>query len=380
MILFEIKKLLKKTSSYAGLVVAVLILAGLLYGIFLNGQLSGYSTDKIRGRDSVTLNTKIANQYAGSLSDEKIEAIITQFAENNDKNQKSGFFDVFSWYISKEFILDHSSYDSELENYKKNGSFDIKNVALKKVDDLDLAVPLNTVKLGNFASWNQLFQLLSATFILIGILLIYILSPIFSGDEMRGILPLLLTTKFGRTKLTYSKVIATFLIFLSSFILFHGLILTLFAYYFGLSGWDTSVQMNFYWKLYNLPFSINFFQIYLTVLAYHFVALLLVCSTTSLISYFTKNTFTTLSLSLGVFLLPQLLLQIFKSGIVSKLLTFCPIANIDTESLLLKLSYSETFLFSNFYLNLFIVLFLMTLLAILFNAIIIKKQRIRVNL
>ncbi len=34
MLLFEIKKLLKKTSSYAGLVVAVLILAGLLYGIF----------------------------------------------------------------------------------------------------------------------------------------------------------------------------------------------------------------------------------------------------------------------------------------------------------------------------------------------------------
>ncbi|WP_455146024.1 ABC transporter permease subunit [Streptococcus constellatus] len=380
MLLFEIKKLLKKTSSYAGLVVAVLILAGLLYGIFLNGQLSGYSTDKIRGRDSIALNTEIANKYAGSLSDDKIESIITQSVENNAKNTKSGFFDIFSWYVSKEFILNNSSYDRELENYKKNGSFDIKNVKLKKVDDLGLTVPLDSIKLGNFASWNQLFQLLSATFMLIGILLIYILSPVFSGDKMNGILPLLLTTKFGRTKLTYSKVGATFLIFLLSFILIHGLIFAFFAYYFGLSGWDTSIQMNFYWNLYSLPLSLNFIQLYLVVLVYHFIALLLVSSTTSFISYFTKSTFTTLSLSLGVFFLPQLLLQIFKGGIVNKLLTFCPISNINTESMLLKLSDSETFLFSNFYLNFFLILSLMIFLTILFNAIIIKKQKVRVNL
>mgnify|MGYP001643807833 FL=1 len=138
--------------------------------------------------------------------------------------------------------------------------------------------------------------------------------------------------------------------------------------------------MNFYWNLYSLPLSLNFIQLYLVVLVYHFIALLLVSSTTSFISYFTKSTFTTLSLSLGVFFLPQLLLQIFKGGIVNKLLTFCPISNINTESMLLKLSDSETFLFSNFYLNFFLILSLMIFLTILFNAIIIKKQKVRVNL
>lgn len=361
MLLFEIRKLLKKGSSFGGILVVFIILLGLLYGLFFKGQLSGYSSDKIKGRDSIVLNANIANRYSGSLSDEKIETIITDFVKNSTEYKKNGFFDIFSWYISNEFILDYSSYDNELKNFDENNIFDIQKVKLKKVDELGLTVPLNSIQVGNFASWNQLFQILSATFILVGVFLIYICSPVFSGDTMKGILPLLLTTKFGKTKLTLTKLFATFLIFLASFTIIYGLIFIIFSIYFGLSGSDTSVQMNFYWKFYSFPIPMNLFQFFIYFINYQFIALLLVTSTTSLISYFTKNTFTTLSLSLGIFFLPQLLLRLFKGGLINKLLTFFPISNFNAETMLLKLSNSETFFFTNFYTNYFVLIFVMGL-------------------
>lgn len=380
MLVFEIKKLLKKSSSYAGILVAILLFLGFIYGIFLNGQLSGYSTDKIRGRESIALNAKIADENSGFLSNEQIEKIITNSVERNEKEREAGFFDVFSWYISKEFIADHPSYDREVENYQENGKFNIENVKLKDVDDLGLVLPSSSIKLGNFASWNQLFQLLSTIFVLIGVLLIYLLSPIFSGDKMSGIMPLLLTTKYGRTKLTYSKLTATFLITLSSLILIHGFVFFFFAYYFGFSGWDTSIQMNLYWKLYSLPFSMNFMQLYLIVFIYHVIALLFVSAVTALISYFTKNTFVTLSVSLGVFFLPLLLAQLFKGGVIGKLLTLFPISNMSADSMLLKLSNSETFFFSNFYLNYSFLLVVMMAAAVFFLVVIVRKQQLQTTL
>ncbi|EGE54715.1 hypothetical protein SPB_1078 [Streptococcus parauberis NCFD 2020] len=135
--------------------------------------------------------------------------------------------------------------------------------------------------------------------------------------------------------------------------------------------------MNFYWHLFDFPLPMNFLQLYFTVLIYQFLGLLVITSMTSLISYYTKSSFTTLSLSLGLFFLPQLMLQVFKEGIINKLLTFCPIANNDIELTLLKLSNSEGFIFSNFYLNYGAIIIVMIMMVIIFNFIIIKKQNVK---
>ncbi|MDE7481799.1 hypothetical protein LZ154_11250, partial [Streptococcus agalactiae] len=112
---------------------------------------------------------------------------------------------------------------------------------------LGSALPLKQLKLGNFAPWNQLFEVSNSTYILIVLFTLFLSAPLFSGDRAKKINPILLTTRYGRGQLTWAKLASTMTIGISTFILAYALILTVFADYFGFSGWETSVQLNLYW-------------------------------------------------------------------------------------------------------------------------------------
>ncbi len=375
LLFFELKKLMKNKAAIGGILIALLILFGFFYGMFFNGQLSGYSSDEISGREAVALNQQIAEEHTGTLSDDLIKSIIVDSANNEEEYGNKGFFDTFSWYIRTKFILNYDTYSEELKSIDTDGHFDSNRVDIKSVNDLELTLPVQSLRLGNFAPWNQLFELIGISFILMGLLSIYLCASVFSGDTSKNMMPLLLTTKFGKTKLVFAKLLSVLMILTSIFLVTNLIILLVFGYYFSFSGWDTSIQLNFYWDNLSFPVAMNFLELFVLLMFYQYTGLLFVVGLTCLVSHYAKSTFTSLAVSLGVFFLPQLLVQLFKSGLINKFLTFFPIVNTTVEKMLMKLSSTDGFIFKTFFPNVFLLIVVMFISSIICFIIIIYNLR-----
>ncbi|HEO5726952.1 TPA: hypothetical protein ACJSV4_002009, partial [Streptococcus agalactiae] len=69
---FELKKLLQRKAALGTFIIFLLAIFGLFYQHFFVGQISGYSADKIHGREAVAINRRIAEKYSGDLSEERV--------------------------------------------------------------------------------------------------------------------------------------------------------------------------------------------------------------------------------------------------------------------------------------------------------------------
>lgn len=104
-----------------------------------------------------------------------------------------------------------------------------------------------------------------------------------------------------------------------------------------------------------------------------------VVSSTLLISTLVKTSVMALSIALGAFLLPQLLTEIFQTGIINQLLHLFPIKMFNVKDLLEYLAMPQSFFTPNFFSNtsvLLIFLFMCTLVFTIINYLYTKKQQI----
>lgn len=274
--------------------------------------------------------------------------------------------DVFSWYVTDTFIprKDNPKF------YSINNRVSRKGIKVIPVSRLGTKIPPSELKIGNFGSWDELFKVMSGSAIVISILAIYICSAVFSADFSKNIMQLLLASKYGRTKQTVSKLQAVFTISTVIFLITQLITLTIFKLYFGFSGWDTSVQLNFKWQIFSFPIKMNFLQLLLWVLIFQYLSLLFTVFVTALISSYTKHTATTLAISLLVFAFPVLLKQIFKSGIIYKLLWFFPIVNNDIEKMMAELSSTGSLLFNSVTMNITAIILFFVICSMAFCRII----------
>ena len=212
--------------------------------------------------------------------------------------------------------------------------------------------------------------------------MIYICCSVFSGDRARKMDSLLLTTKYGRNQLTIAKILSVFGIATLTFVLVNSLVLLVFGTYFGWSGWDTSVQMNLEWisTIYNIlqfPVQMNLSELLIRLILFQFVGLLFILGVMVLISSLTKSPLATFASSVGMFLAPDFLMNIFRDGLINKILTIFSISTDGTEGILLKLSNSKGFFFNDFTTNaisvIIVRLFLMLLCCLMTYRIIRKR-------
>lgn len=353
---FELTKLLRKKSAFGAVIVALLALVGLFYTNFFVGQISGYSSDKVNGQKAVAINRQIAEEHSGYLSDGLISSILNDYAKNQPDLKKKGVYSVVSHYAISELIPNPNEMLVAINNTDEVLQFD--NIKLKSQEQLGSYFPLEELKLGNFAPWNQLFLVSNGAYILILLLSVYLCAPLFSGDFSKKMNQLLLTTKYGRNKLTMAKLTASVLISTSLFVSFYALILTVFAWYFGFSGWDTSVQLNLYWitpfeNIMAFPEKLTLLSTFINLLAFQFIGLIFIMAVNALVSSKTKSSLTTFAISAGAIFVPSFLMQIFQGGIIHKLLTIASVSTSNTAGLMLQLSHNgpSGFFLDSFWMN-----------------------------
>lgn len=352
---FELKKLILKKSVLAAFLATLLVIFGLFYINFFNGQISGYSVDKIHGRDAVEINKQFAKEHTGQLSNDLLLRTIKDYSLAVES--KNSTFNVLGYYVTSHFDPKFRNYYFNLE---KGADIDFGKINPKSQTELDSYFPYDELKLGNFAPWNQLFLVSNSAYIFILLLSIYLIAPIFSGDTAENMNPILLTTKYGRNKLTIAKIISGYLIGSSLFIIIYAIILAVFAWYFGFSGWDMSVQLNLHWINNNVnimafPEKMTLLGTFINLVIYQFIGLVFIMAINIFVSSKTKSPLASFVVSAGSLFVPSFLMDVFQVGISNKVLSILSVSDANTPNLMLKLSYDG--FFENFWVDgLFVVM------------------------
>lgn len=348
---FELKKIFKKKSSFIAIIIAFLILLALSYPSFYNNQVTGSSSDPDYGPAAIAQNRRIAEEHTGYLTDELVNRITNDYAQNIGDFKKRRFYDIFSFDTISHFVPGSSKILQS--TYQSDTPLHFDDARLKSPEELGAAHPLSQYKLGNYAPWNQLYEMLNSAFVTVVLLLFFLCAPIFSGESSKKMNQLLLSTRYGRKQLTLAKLASLWIIATLTYTLVTSVILLVFANYYGFSGWDTSVQMNLFWinlteNILAFPESMNLLQTLLYILSLQYACLLFSMGLLGFVSSHTKNSLTTFATSTLLYLIPYFLLNIFPGGIVNKFLILTDMTTLSPANTLLKLSNHQGFFLENF--------------------------------
>lgn len=384
---YEFCKILKNKSLIGGSIVLVLSIAAIFYIDFFKSQLTGiYGVTELFGIAAAKKNTDIVNKYEGELSDNKIKEVVTDYLkiyqeDTKDSKDELFFFYYFYWSIFDTFIpIEDDVYGRMIDATKNGEELLVDQVKIRSVKEIGFKDNGQDITIGNFKTWTILFEIMGKIFIATALFIILACSLLFASDTSKNILPLLLSTKYGRTKMIRSKLIAGILLTIGVFWLIQVITFFIFSCYYGLSGWNVSIQANFDWKLFDFPIMWNNLQVYCFIVVLYGVALLFIASMTMLVSSFCSSPFSTLAISLGLFFLPQILMKVFLTGLPNRLLYLFPVNNVKITKILSLMSQEGGFFFQSFFANIVLILSLMIFLTVTFNVVSYEKmKRVRIN-
>jgi ABC-type transport system involved in multi-copper enzyme maturation permease subunit len=357
-----------KNKFFIGIVISsLLVMAGMF---FLSFHLDAQSDSRF--------SAPTYKQYEGDLTDAKVKEIVAGYIDDEEKRVESHSFLVNPFYypIVDNFVNTTEFYQQMSDSYEQKKKLPIDQVKLRTLKEVGFAEFERPLKIGNYVNWTYFMELLGMFSILGCIIVILVVSTVFASDRAKNIDSLLLTTKLGRNKLTFSKISASLIFGLGTFLALQVVAwLAFFIFNRGFSGWDTNIQTNFNLGLFSFPFELNQFQAVLLNLLFELCCLFVVIAVTLLISSVMKTPIIALSASLGLFVLPLGLIKIFKTGFLHKLLALFPINTSNTGTMLKVFGSKQLSLFGSFYQNLFSVTPLLILISVAIFVLIYQKMK-----
>lgn len=182
------------------------------------------------GYEAVQMNKKITEEYAGTVTDEKINQIVDKYGLPSELNEnmpgwKNGnylndfitrFFTNGSWENGVKPTERYRLKDTDLwkayKEYNENiDSKSEKNDKKHMENEISLMWKLKPT-LEYTTGWKVFGELLQFGLILGSIMIICVISGIFAEESQTKMLPLIFTTVEGKRKDTSAKVLASFTI------------------------------------------------------------------------------------------------------------------------------------------------------------------------
>ena len=369
---YEMEKIRQQKTFIGALIVSLFVLASIFFICFHHSQLQGIDGEGVEFYHQVVENS------TGEFTDPKVRDILTDYIDryqSDDLNNRTS--DLFSWEIADTFFPKDEDIHLKMNAAMEQGDkMTIDQINLKTISEIGFTQFQAPLKIGSFVTWKDLFKVSSQLFILTSILVILVCSLVFSSDTSRNMNQLLLSTKFGRNKLTIAKIMAATLI--SFFIFLFIQVMSLVAFYIynsGFTGWDTSIQTNFSLELFNFPVELNHLQVFILAVALHFISLLSIVAITLYVSSITRSPFSSLIIALGLFLLPKAITQLIKRGIVYQLLNLFPINNYHIEDFLTLMSSKQEFILNSFVQNIALTLVVLIAIKVILDCVVYRRMK-----
>ncbi len=371
---FEIKKITQNWSFLGGAIVTIVAILGIFFACLHYSQLSLVENNNAR-KGASDLYWTISKQSAGNFDDPKVEEILTDFVKRyQEEPVATRPFDLYSSNIADAFFPSDEDIYLKIEDAMKNKSkVSMDQIHLKTLKEVGFPSFKEPLKIGNYIPWADLFKVAGYVFLLSTIIGIIISSLVFANDTQKNINQLLLTTKYGRNKLTVSKIVAAILLSSSIFLILEAVTFGIFLIYnYGVSGWDAAIQTNFSFHLFSFPVRMDNVMVWAVLLVFYLAGLLSVIAVTLLISALMKSSFAVLIISMGLFLLPKVVTYLIKEGFANSLLYLFPINNFSVESMLTFLS-NQQIMAGSFYSNYGLILLIYIGLTFVLSVAIYQK-------
>lgn len=376
LIKYELEKLVRNRTFLVTSIVSLVIIAGILLVGYYYSQLS-FAEENNADKGYPEYYSAITNKYTGDFNDQKVEEILSDYMSVYQSHTvEKRPLDLFSWNIASVFFpKEEDMYlkmNDAIENEQK---ITFNQIDVQTIQDVGFASFDKPLKLGAYNTWGDLFLVTNSMFLLASLFIIFICSSVFSNESASKINQLLLSTRYGRGKLTVAKIVIAMGVSVLVFLVIQLISFLFFNYYYGMSGWDASIQTNFSVLLYDFPMEMNNLQVYLLVIGVQLLGLLSVVGITLLISSLTKSPIISLAVSLGIFILPFLLGKIYQTGIIAKILNLFPIQHYQVEEMLTKMDSNMFFFLDNFIPNVILTICFAFIIMIVADIIIYFKMK-----
>lgn len=255
---------------------------------------------RIEGREAALYNKTVYAQYAGLLTADKIDKMLSDFQSMRNEYDET-HTDLYDWPV----VFDDIS--------SLNGM--IYEAGYKDIDELaeDRSEPF----FFDFAyTWTSVFNILHNVGIVFALFLLIVLSPLFANEYSSGADGIILTTKYGKSKLIRAKFIVAILFTTLTVIVFSAFVLAICGLYFGgFTGWQVDIQTLVYSAIYvDLPIKMNCLQFFGFNVFMYWATGSCIAALACCCSAFAKNTFSAFIVSGVCYFIPMLLQQIGAGG------------------------------------------------------------------
>lgn len=329
LIKFELRKMAKKRFNIITILVSVILtiitfsmpITGFEY-CSIKGQHTGLKAIDLKKQDAKKLPTKLTeNQVAKDIKDYQRLFSNSKNTIKNEKGQLSLKNDAFLKYVNHKYnylqmisenysepgkeVYDHSNLrrlklkcGAKFYETRKNKISIFLNMNHKggNYSDSEKKFWINktsktktSYSYGYHEGWSAILQYIGALFFTL-IAIIITVAPVFSGEYQCGADSIILSSKYGKTKIIKAKIIAAFVFATIIFVLNLILALAILLLSFGTSGWNLPIQI----QNTMAPYSVTYLGATFMFIGIIYVVILGTVSFTLLLSSKLKTPFTVL--------------------------------------------------------------------------------------
>lgn len=354
---FEFLKILRRKSTWIIMAVSLLVTI-FLFGLLPVMQFQTYnSSGVIRGLDGIAYKKAEISKTSGTLTDEYVTETIRQYQTLFQDPENVGY-DGTEQYLIGDAYWDFEAYRSSLlsliaSNYDEpgtssgynnslptmdvSGGTDFYNQRSEKIQKL-LDDPSNEMTQAQKNYWQSMNRQVKTPFeyayyegwstliscfelFMFPLLAICIvIAPVFASEYQAGTDAMLLSGKYGKTRLVRAKILASLLFGMAAFVIH---ILAAYAIplsAFGIDGWDLPVQIT------NtvIPYPLTFLQAVLVQTGVLFLVLMALIGLTLFLSARMKSPYLVLTVIIPVMFIPMFLTPNGTTGIYNQILLLLP--------------------------------------------------------
>lgn len=313
LILFELKKLLKNSIVFISSVVFLILYASMLYSWnFAGGWAVTPTGEALYGQEAAAYNEEITLRYRGPLTDDKIQEILKEFRPSDGEAAAFRMNDVYDP-VAKLFA-------------ESDGTWNGKMVS--EVFPAFSGPP----QLGMSSRWESFLSSMSYVFLMAGIVLIIIISPVFSDEYSSGMDSLILTARNGMGPCVKAKFAAALLITVTAvgFLLVSSFLV--FCLGKGTAGWDADLQLGAKSLFYGFAKPLKCYEAVILLAGISLLAMVTLTAFVLIFSVVSKSSYTSIILSALFFTAPMLVNP--GDGTLKKLVMMLPANSFNLSALL----------------------------------------------
>ena len=253
MIIAERNKICSRKQTRILFIVGAILIIAYFFFFQFNYQSVFYNYDtgkmaSVSGFSAIEQRKEIAAMFEGKLSQNTLLVMQQKIDEAKQATvgrDENSAFSAIHVYRNQAAILEYVT--------NSDGNF----------KQLETAYPHSeTITLGYCDGWDNLLSGLGSVLsIMMCLIVVITLSPIFAEDYALHTDSVIYSARYGRTKLTTAKIIASLEVVIGIYLLYLLLNVILYGSTFGLHGWNVSIQSSLHYasSTYNLTFLQMFF-------------------------------------------------------------------------------------------------------------------------